>query len=168
MIGLESNMLEGLEQIGEDVQAHVVRSVAHAGAVVLYDEAKLLAPVYSGPPKDGVTPGQLRDAIYRVYAKGLSAPDRAVYEISWNHFKAPHAHLVENGHWLVKKINGQKVRIRWVPAHSFIRRANDRAAAAVTAMQERATEKMQQVLRKSVVDDFGNEVPKGGANVDRG
>lgn len=168
MIEMSGDLLGALEQLESDVQEHVVRSVAHAGAEVLYDEARLLAPVYSGPPKEGIAPGQLRNAIYQVYAKGLSTPDHAVYEISWNHFKAPHGHLVENGHWLVRKVNGKKVRVKWVPAHSFIRRANDRADAAVEAMQRRAADKLAQVLRKTVVDDFGNEVPTGGVNVDRG
>lgn len=167
MIKLQGDLAATLEGIASEVQEHVVRSVAHAGADVLYGEARQLAPVYSGPAKTGVKPGQLRDAIYQVYATQQSTPDLAVYEISWNHFKAPHGHLVENGHWLVRKIDGKKVRIQWVPAKSFIRRANDRASDAVAAMQRRAAEKLQQVLRKTVVDDFGNEISLGAADVDR-
>ena len=44
-------------------------------------------------------PGQLRDAIYHVYADQLSSDGHAVYRVSWNAKKAPHGHLIEYGHW---------------------------------------------------------------------
>jgi hypothetical protein len=162
MIELKGDLFSGLDQLAADIEEHVVRSVAHAGAVVFYEEARVLAPVYRGPEKEGVRPGQLREAIYRAFADQQSSAGRAVYRISWNAKKAPHGHLIENGHWLVRKVNGRKERLRWVPPHSFIRRAFDRAPAAIEAMRERAVLKMAEALRRTVVDDFGNEVVVGG------
>lgn len=158
MFELSGDLLAGLEQLADDVEEHVVRSVAHAGALVFYDEARALAPVYRGTEKKGVRPGQLRDAIYRAYAERQSTAGAAVYQISWNTRKAPHGYLIEHGHWLVRKVDGKKKRVRWVPPHSFIRRAFDRSAAAIEAMRNRAVQKMAEALRRTVVDDFGNEV----------
>ncbi|WP_275760835.1 HK97 gp10 family phage protein [Ralstonia pseudosolanacearum] len=161
MFELNGDLLGGLDQLADDIEEHVVRSVAHAGALVFYEEARTLAPVYRGTEKKGVRPGQLREAIYRAFADQQSTAGQAVYRISWNAKKAPHGHLIENGHWLVRKVNGKKERLRWVPPHSFIRRAFDRAPAALEAMRERAVQKMAEALQRSVVDDFGNEVAVG-------
>lgn len=158
--------LAALERLQEDVKQHVVRPAAHAGALVFYEEVRRNAPVYQGEAftrKNGVkvTPSQLRNAIYRVYVKDKSDESRAFYQISWNHTKAPHGHLIEYGHWIVKRRNGVKVRVGRAPAIGFVRRSFDRAQAAVDAMRERAAERMQEVLRRTVVDDFGNEVDVG-------
>ncbi len=158
MFELNGDLLAGLEQLADDVEEHVVRSVAHAGALVFYEEARTLAPVYHGTEKKGVRPGQLRDAIYRAYAHRQSTAGAAVYQISWNTKKAPHGYLIEHGHWLVREVGGKKKRVRWVPPHSFIRRAFDMSSAAIEAMRDRAVQKMAEVLQRTVVDDFGNEV----------
>ena len=42
-------------------------------------------------------PGTLKDSIYRVYSKGRSSRNKAVYHVSWNHFKAPYGMFVERG-----------------------------------------------------------------------
>lgn len=157
----DGELFAGLEQLADDIEEHVVRSVAHAGALVFYEEARTLAPLYRGTEKKGVRPGQLRAAIYRAYADQQSTASEAVYRVSWNAKKAPHGHLIENGHWLVRKVGGRKKRIKWVPPHSFIRRAFDRAPEVLEAMRQRAVEKMAQALRSAVVDDFGNEVSVG-------
>ncbi|WP_020201870.1 HK97 gp10 family phage protein [Cupriavidus sp. WS] len=173
MMNLEGDLVAALQQLDEDVQKHVVRPVAYAGAKVLYEEARIRAPVYQGGAftrKNGVEvkPGQLRDAIYHVFSEDQSSDLHKIYEISWNASKAPHGHLLENGHWLVRgKLGrgntGPPRRIKWVPAVPFIRGSFDRAPAAVEAMQQRAIEKMQEVLTRTVVDDFGNEVTVVGA-----
>lgn len=99
-----------------------VRPAAHAGALVIYRRARELAPVFNGPPryvkvsKSGkrggywIRPGQLRDAIYRVYSQDNSGAGRATYHVSWNAKKAPHGHWAEFG-------NARQ------PPKSFIRRA---------------------------------------------
>ncbi|WP_416046680.1 HK97 gp10 family phage protein [Cupriavidus basilensis] len=166
MIELQGNLLEGLREIEEGVRDHVVRSVAYAGAKVLYDEVRRQAPVYTGKERKGIKPGQLRDAIYHVFSESLSTDMRAMYEISWNASKAPHGHLIEYGHWIVRgKVGkgnaGPPRRVGWAPAIPFVRRSFDRAQAAVSAMEARAVEKMQEVLSRTIVDDFGNEVAVG-------
>ncbi|CAG9177749.1 HK97 gp10 family phage protein [Cupriavidus pampae] len=150
-----------LEQLEDRVTA-VVRPIARAGALVFYEEARRLVPVHQGAPikrRSGVEtkPGQLRDAIYHVYSERLSSEHFAVYQVSWNARKAPHGHLVEYGHWRVNKL--VKTETGWaatterlptpvrVPAVSFIRRAGDRAEAAMAAMQKRAAEVVPEVLR---------------------
>jgi hypothetical protein len=65
---------------------------ASAGAKVLYDEVK--RNVEAIPQKTG----NLKRSIYYVYSKELSNKRRKVYEVSWNHKKAPHGRLVEWGY----------------------------------------------------------------------
>lgn len=132
----------------DDVLDTCLRPAAHAGALTFYNEARLLVPV-----KEGV----LRDSIYRVHSESLSTRTTQAYEVSWNHSKAPHGYLVENGHWRVNELvrtengtwiatkNRLKTPVR-VPAHSFIRRAFDNQAdAAVAAAQQRFTDRFQEI-----------------------
>jgi len=151
-----------LANLEERLISEVVRPVARAGALVFYEEARQLVPVYQGAPikrKNGVQtkPGQLRDAIYHVYADQMFTDHHAVYRVSWNARKAPHGHLVEYGHWRTNRI--VRTATGWaatserlatpvrVPAVGFMRRAGDRAEAAVDAMRKRAVEKIAEVLR---------------------
>ncbi|MHA6885721.1 HK97-gp10 family putative phage morphogenesis protein [Ralstonia pseudosolanacearum] len=165
MLKMTGDLLAAIDALEADVvEGYVVRPVAHAGALVFYEEARALAPIHRGPAQKQVRPGQLKNAIYRVFNRDKPDSGHASYSISWNAVAAPHGHLIENGHWLVKKQKGRKRRIRWVPAQSFIRRAFDRAPAAVEAMQRRAREKVAEVLKKTIVDDFGNEVEVGGGH----
>lgn len=69
-----------------------VRPAAQAAAQVLYDEVK------RNVSKIGRKTGRLSDAIYQVYSRDNSGPQRATYHVSWNTRKAPHGHLVEFGH----------------------------------------------------------------------
>ncbi|MGE3346057.1 MAG: HK97 gp10 family phage protein [Ramlibacter sp.] len=109
---------QGLDDLGEAIKEHLLRSGGNAMSEAFQAEAKARAPVFNGPryfkhtKKGGywVTPGQLRDSIYRVYAKGESNKNLAVYAVSWNHYKAPHGYWMENG-------NSRH------PAHPFIRPA---------------------------------------------
>ncbi|CAG9184273.1 HK97 gp10 family phage protein [Cupriavidus respiraculi] len=159
MLQLKGDLVASLEALDAAVQEKVVRSAAHAGAVVFYEEARRLAPVYDGPPRPHIKPGQLRDSIYRAYAEKQSDLQRAVYQVSWNAYKAPHAHLLEYGHWRINKLvklpDGWRAlpdRLDipvWVPGVAFIRRAGDRAEAAVEAMRQRAAQRLAEVLDQS-------------------
>lgn len=161
-LSFEGDFGAALDDLEERLVEQIVRPIARAGALVFYEEARRLVPVYQGAPitrKNGVktTPGQLRDAIYHVYSEKLSTDQHAVYQVSWNAKKAPHGHLVENGHWRVNKMI--KTDTGWaataerlatpvrVPAVAFMRRSGDRAQAAVDAMRKRAAEKIAEVLR---------------------
>lgn len=136
----------------DDVLDTCLRPAAHAGALVLQNEARALVNVHEGV---------LRDSIYRVHVENGSDRTRQVYEVSWNHSKAPHGHLVEYGHWrknvvyrdpktgafiATKTPLARPVR---VPAHSFIRRAYlNKADAAIAASQQRFAERYQEIQNR--------------------
>lgn len=153
----EGNLGEAVEQLDTGLRERVAKSAAWAGATVFYGEARTLVPVYTGPHRQGIKPGQLRDAIYRAHSAEQSVNGLYVYEVSWNAAKAPHAHLIEYGHWrsnlLVRGRDGlwraTTTRLDvpvWVPPQSFIRRAVDAAPRVLAAMQERAHERVEQLL----------------------
>ncbi|UXC37190.1 HK97 gp10 family phage protein [Cupriavidus gilardii] len=167
----DGDLAGDLDELEDQLVKDVVRPIARAGALVFYEEARRLVPVYKGAPvirKNGrkTTPGQLRDAIYHVYSKSESTDVRAAYQVSWNATKAPHGHLVEYGHWRVNKL--VKTPTGWiatterlethvrVPAVGFMRRAGDRAEAAIEAMRKRAAEKVAEVL-KGANSDSGDD-----------
>ncbi|MDF3837150.1 HK97 gp10 family phage protein [Cupriavidus basilensis] len=155
-MSFSGDLLEGLRQLESDMKEHVVRPAARAGALVFYEEARRLVPVYSGTARTGIKPGQLRDAIYHVFSEDKSSELVKVYEISWNARKAPHGYLIEYGHWRVNKliqVNGRWMATSerlekpvWVPGAAFIRRSYDQAQIAVAAMQKRAAERTAEVL----------------------
>lgn len=74
----------------EQVEA-AARPVAQAGAEVLY------RAVMRNVNALGKVTGNFAASIYQAYAKNESGPGHAVYDISWNHRKAPHGHLIEDG-----------------------------------------------------------------------
>jgi HK97 gp10 family phage protein len=133
----------------ETVSESTLRSAAHAGAVVLYDEMKLRAPVDQGT---------LRDSIYRWHDDSFSKDGRQRYVIGPNKRKAPHWHLVEYGHWRVNVVvrlpNGQIVATKerlqdpvWVPAVPYIRSAFDaKVHSAIAAAKARLGEGIEAAL----------------------
>ncbi|RZS80651.1 HK97 gp10 family phage protein [Pigmentiphaga kullae] len=154
---LDGDLMSAIEQLEIGLHDRVAKSAAWAGATVFYGEAQTLAPIYTGPSRQGIKPGQLRDSIYRVHSANLSVNGSQVYEISWNAGKAPHGHLIEYGHWrtnlLVRGRDGlwratttQLDVPVWVPPHSFIRRAADAVPRVIEAMQSRSRERVQQLL----------------------
>ena len=81
------------------------RPAAQAGAQIIYDAARLNAPVSKKPHKfygthkvyGPYSPGNLRDSIYQVFSKTNSYKDVSTYHISWNADKAPYGAMVEFG-----------------------------------------------------------------------
>ena len=81
------------------------RPAAQAGVQVIYDRAKLNAPVskeshyfYIRGKKYGpYAPGNLRDSIYQVFSKDKSYKDVSTYQVSFNKDKAPYGYIVHNG-----------------------------------------------------------------------
>ena len=114
---MDGDPVAGLARFAEAIEQRVVRPAAHAGALVFYERARELAPEYIGPPKSGIKPGQLRAAIYRVFSEDRSSDDTKIYQISWNHTKAPHGYWMEYGN----SRHGPKAFIR--PAFDFYERA---------------------------------------------
>ena len=135
-----------------------MRSAAHAGAVVLYDEMRARAPVDQGT---------LRDSIYRWHDDEYSKDGRQRYVIGPNKGKAPHWHLIEYGHWRVNVVtrlpNGQTVATTerlpapvWVPAQPYIRPTFDaKVTAAIDAAKARIGEGIKRALSGAEGNDNG-------------
>lgn len=85
--GLESY----LDELGDDAEA-AARPAAQAGAQVLYEQ------VQRNVAGLGRRTGKLAASIYQAYSASKSGDGKATYDVSWNHRKAPHGHLVEYGY----------------------------------------------------------------------
>ncbi len=84
-----SELLSGLEDGAQDA----VRPAAQAAAQVIYERIRLNV---SGL---GRVTGNLERSIYQAFSSENSQDGkRAQYNVSWNHKKAPHGHLVEYGY----------------------------------------------------------------------
>lgn len=95
-------VLAGMDALAEGL-TEATAPAAAAGARVLYDRVRSNADLLGeGYPRQGT--GKLKNAIYRVLSRDQSKPGHTVYHVSWNARKAPHAHLIENGHWQPYKI----------------------------------------------------------------
>jgi len=81
------------------------RPAAQAGAQIIYERARINAPVsdeshffYIRGRKYGpYAPGTLRDSIYQVFSKDNSYKDVSTYHISFNKSEAPYGFIVHNG-----------------------------------------------------------------------
>lgn len=80
-----------LQELGDRADS-ASRPAAQAAAQVLYDEVKKNVGAL------GQKSGNLNRSIYQVYSQDNSGPGFATYQVSWNHRKAPHGHLLEFGH----------------------------------------------------------------------
>ena len=105
-------------QATADKMNQATRPAAQAGAQIIYERAKALAPVsdyvhmfkIDGRVYGPYAPGNLKNSIYQVFSKDNSFRDVSTYHVSWNADKAPYGAMVEFG-------------ASKAPAHSFIRRA---------------------------------------------
>lgn len=114
------------------------RPAAQAGAQIVYERAKQLAPVSDAPHMFQIegrkygpfAPGNLRDSIYQAFSQDNSAADVSVYHVSWNATKAPYGAMVEVG-------------TSRAPAKSFIARAVSETRAQVReAIKQRYIEEV--------------------------
>jgi len=88
-----------------DMLNKATRPAAQAGAQVIYDRARQLAPVsekshtfnIEGRKYGPFAPGTLRDSIYQAFSKDNSFKDVSTYHVSWNADKAPYGGMVEFG-----------------------------------------------------------------------
>lgn len=117
-ISIDLDKLKTELQATADKLNKATRPAAQAGAEVVYQRARQLAPVSSRPHMFHGTnqvygpysPGNLRDSIYQVFSRDNSYKDVSTYHVSWNADKAPYGAMVEFG-------------TSNAPAKSFIRRA---------------------------------------------
>ncbi|MEN6538695.1 MAG: HK97-gp10 family putative phage morphogenesis protein [Mizugakiibacter sp.] len=88
-----------------DMLNKATRPAAQAGAQIIYDRAKVLAPVAAAPHYfygqnrryGPFAPGNLRESIYQAFSQDNSFKDVSTYHISWNASKAPYGAMVEFG-----------------------------------------------------------------------
>ena len=81
------------------------RPAAQAGIEVIYQRARINAPVSDKPHYFHIrgkrygpyAPGNLRDAVYQVFSKDKSFKDVSTYQVSWNKDKAPYGYVAEFG-----------------------------------------------------------------------
>lgn len=81
------------------------RPAAQAGVQVIYDRARINAPVSDKPHYFHIrgkrygpyAPGNLRDSVYQVFSKDKSFKDVSTYQVSWNKDKAPYGYVAEFG-----------------------------------------------------------------------
>ncbi len=81
------------------------RPAAQAGAQIIYERARLEAPVSAdshyfyirGKKYGPYAPGTLKNAIYQVFSKDNSYKDVSTYHISFNKSEAPYGFIVHNG-----------------------------------------------------------------------
>jgi hypothetical protein len=124
----------------EDVE-RAARPAAQAGAEVLYRAVKRNVQAL------GRVTGNLDSSIYQAYVDKESGPGHAKYDISWNHRKAPHGHLLENGfiqkykvylgsdgHWYTRKDLPLPTPVQR-PAKAFVRSAAASIPEAEAAME---------------------------------
>ncbi|WP_052451982.1 HK97-gp10 family putative phage morphogenesis protein [Noviherbaspirillum autotrophicum] len=135
-----------------DVIKENARPAAQAGAQVLYEEVLRLVPVaksarmYKGKLYE---PGALKAAIYQAFSVDNSGDGVATYHVSWNAAKAPHGHLIENGHWTKKQGKYGPLQPVFVPAHPFIRPAYDtKIDDAIEASNAVMSEAIDKTLEK--------------------
>ena len=108
---------EGLRAKVDKLHA-ATRPAAQAGAQIIYERARLEAPVSAdshyfyirGKKYGPYAPGNLRDSIYQVFSKDNSYKDVSTYHISFNKSEAPYGFIVHNG-------------TSRTPAHPFISKA---------------------------------------------
>lgn len=95
---------EGLRAKVDKLHA-ATRPAAQAGAQIIYERARLEAPVSAdshyfyirGKKYGPYAPGNLRDSIYQVFSKDNSYKDVSTYHISFNKSEAPYGFIVHNG-----------------------------------------------------------------------
>ena len=80
-----------------------------------------------------IPPGALKRSIYQAYSADHSSAAVATYHVSWNARKAPHGHLIENGHWTKTVGKHGPLKPHWVPARPFIRSSYDAVGGNATS-----------------------------------
>lgn len=106
-MGVRMNTTAFKEQLRAEVdKLHAAtRPAAQAGAQIIYERARLEAPVSAdshffyirGKKYGPYAPGTLKNSIYQVFSKDNSYKDVSTYHISFNKSEAPYGFIVHNG-----------------------------------------------------------------------
>ncbi|MYM25779.1 hypothetical protein GTP46_24430 [Duganella sp. FT135W] len=133
-----------LRHYSKVIKEEVAIEGAAAMAKVIYDEARIFAPVSEkahvfygrSSVRTGVKytfqPGTLKAAIYRVYSKDRSDLNRKTYHVGWNHQKAPYGFMVEFG-------------TSHAAANPFMRPSLARVPQAIQAAKGRMAVKLKEI-----------------------
>jgi hypothetical protein len=139
VISVEFDLGSALKQVDALAKSanDAIRPAAQAGAQIFYEAVIAAAPksdkghwfhgtsFKSTGQKYWFESGNLKNAVYQVYSKSDSAPDKSVYHVAWNHRKVPYGFMVAGG------------TKRGAKANDFIATARksvaDRAVAAMLA-----------------------------------
>jgi HK97 gp10 family phage protein len=104
-INFNTKQLQEQLQATADKMHAATRPAAQAGSQLIYDRARLNAPVSKKPHFFTIKgrrygpfqPGNLKASIYQVFAQKKSFKDVSTYEVSFNRTKAPYGYMVSNG-----------------------------------------------------------------------
>lgn len=133
-----------LRAYGKAVKDEVAIEGAAGMGLVIYEEARANVRVSSKPhyfygsnsKKSGTkylfNPGNLRNAIYRVYSPEKSSDTLKLYRVSWNRTKAPYGAMVEFG-------------TSRAPATPFMGPSLSRLNDAITAGKMRMAKKLTEI-----------------------
>lgn len=143
MAGLDELRVK-LRAYGEAVKDEVAIEGAAGMGYLIYTEIRANVPISNKPhyfhgsqfKKNGTkylyNPGNLRNAIYRVFSPEKSSDTLKMYRVSWNHTKAPYGFMVEFG-------------TRYKPATPFMRPALARLSDAIAAGKARMAKKLDEI-----------------------
>lgn len=133
-----------LRAYGEAVKDEVAIEGAAGMGRVIYEEARANVRDSSKPhyfygknsKKSGTkylfNPGNLRNAIYRVFSPEKSSDTLKMYRVSWNHTKAPYGAMVEFG-------------TSRAPARPFMGPSLSRLDDAITAGKKQMAAKLDEI-----------------------
>lgn len=162
-ISMDDNLMNFLDSMqNPELLRRVMRSAALAGARVISARAKEIVRIYEGPPKKRysapgqvsgmIKPGELRDAIYHAFNEQRSNALKQTYSVTWATNKVGYGHLIEFGHVVKNRKDGKE--LDFAPAYPFIRGSVDRLPDAARAMQKRAVERFNELIK--IIDKNGN------------
>ena len=150
----KGDLEQDLANFALKIQRDVIFAGSAAMARTIYDEVKV------NVAKLGRKTGKLESAIFRAYSEKSSTDERKTYRIGWRYQDAPHAKLIEFGHWQYYKVvrlsNGDWVTLKnqrldhpkWTPAQPFLRPAFSKVNDAIKAGKARMAQKLTELENK--------------------
>lgn len=168
-----AELADALKELPDRIARNALRGAVGAGARVIRDEAKLRAPLYTGPVSEGhPPPGTLKRSIVQKQIAELSSLTKQVYYVTVRKGKkyqkqgkkgnlsqdAYYASWVEFGHWInttgkalggTGKMSQRAAAVaaghnKFMPAHPFLRPAYEaKKMEAVEAIKTYLDERIQ-------------------------
>lgn len=157
-MSLDTGGLTALLDAFEDGVEAAIRPAAQAAAQVLYERVKVNVASL------GRVTGNLEGSIYQAFSPENSQDgQRAQYNVSWNHRKAPHGHLVEYGYiqrYRYYQDNQGNVRPMVRPGMEGVKPPGRRASDAAKAAYYVTLDMPRQVPGKAFVRNAAAAMPE--------